>query len=119
MGGELHPLKYGSYYTDKNRLFAVIKAEEAFILKSPGQNDRRIWIDLYKTKLDREVIQTLVQHIGAIRHKILKLCLVGCSLPCTVEIKHQMRKTVPDLARTIRFFSDPEKAKQWLINGVI
>jgi len=46
MGGELHPLKYGSYCCDKEKLFTVIKAEEDFILKSSGQNNRRIWIDL-------------------------------------------------------------------------
>jgi hypothetical protein len=51
MGGELHPLKYGSYFENKEKLFAVIKAEEDFILKSSGQNNRRIWIDLYETKL--------------------------------------------------------------------
>ena len=38
MGGELHPLKYGSYFDKKEELLSVMKAEEEFILKSAGQN---------------------------------------------------------------------------------
>lgn len=72
-------MKYGSYFSNKVGLFSVIKAEEDFILKSSGQNNRRIWIDLYETNLDEEVIDTLILHLQKIRHKIFKLCLVGCS----------------------------------------
>ena len=46
MNGELHPLKYGSYLSNKDKLFDVMKAEEKFILESSGNNNRRIWIDL-------------------------------------------------------------------------
>ena len=75
MGGELHPLHYGSYFDDKERLFEIIKAEQDFIISSSGTNNRRIWIDLYETVLDDEVIDFLVDHLTAIRPKIYKLCL--------------------------------------------
>ena len=115
MGGELHPLKYGSYSTDKDKLFDVMKAEEEFILKSPGQNNRRIWIDLYETKLDYEVISALVLHIKTIRHKIFKLCFVGCTFFDRSKIRKQIGENHIDIAEQIKFFSDPEKAKQWLV----
>ena len=115
-GGELHPLKYGSYFADKNKLFAVMKAEEAFILKSSGQRNRRIWIDLYETELDEEVMDALVSHIRAIRHKIFKLCFAGCSLWDQRRIKRKITLYDAEFAAQIRFFSDPEKAKQWLVN---
>jgi hypothetical protein len=79
MGGELHPLKYGSYFDKKEELLSIIKAEEEFILNSSGKNNRRIWIDLYETTLDNDIIEALILHLQAIRHKILNLCLVGCS----------------------------------------
>lgn len=115
MGGELHPLKYGSYFKDKEKLFAVIKAEEDFILKSSGQNNRRIWIDLYETKLDDEVVDALATHIKIIRPKIYKLCFVGCSVFDRARLKRKMIEKQIGIANQSRFFSDPEKAKQWLV----
>lgn len=79
MGGELYPLKYGSFFADKARLLSVMQAEEAFILQSPGKHNRRVWIDLYETHMDGDMICALAEHIGSISEKILKLGLVGCS----------------------------------------
>lgn len=118
MGGELHPLKYGSYFKNKTELFAMIKAEEDFILNSSGQNNRRIWIDLYETKLDDEVIDMLILHLQKIRHKIFNLCLVGCSPSEQRTIKKKMKNAGIDLFSLTRYFSDPEIAKQWLLGKV-
>jgi hypothetical protein len=114
-GGELHPLKYGSFFSDKTKLFTVMKAEEEFILKLSGQNNRRIWIDLYETELDNEVINALALHIKAIQHKICKLCFVGCSFFERRKIKDQLVRNQIDIAEQVEFFTDPEKAKQWLV----
>lgn len=116
MGGELHPLKYGSFHKNKDKLFAVIKAEEEFILNSSGKNNRRIWIDLYETALDNEVIENIVCHINAISSKIFKICLVGCSFFSKHKIKKRMLIKNTVMANRIKFFSDPEEAKQWLVN---
>jgi hypothetical protein len=115
-GGELHPLKYGSLFSDKARLLAVMKAEEEFILNSQGAYNRRIWIDLYETKLDAESMAALVRHIAAIRKKVCKLCFVGCSNTDKRKIKQLMVKDQMELADRIRFFEDPEEAKKWLVS---
>lgn len=115
MGGELHPLKYGSYFNDKTKLFEVIQAEEDFILKSTGTKNRRIWVDLYETDIDEEVIETLVSHIQAISNKIHKICLVGCETTTFKRIRTKMKKQKIDIHSQIKHFADPEKAKQWLI----
>ena len=113
MGGELHPLKYGSYHSDRERLFAVMAAEEAFILQSPGQHNRRIWVDLYETTLDEAVIDALIGHIRAIEAKVGKLCFVGCSPAAVRKLRACLTENDPDLARQAAFFSDPEEAKRW------
>lgn len=118
MGGELHPLKYGSYFKEKEKLFSVIEAEEYFILNSSGQNNRRIWIDLYETVLDDEVIDKIVTHINNISPKIFRLCLVGCSFWNRRKIKNKMHIKNMEIAKEVRFYSDPEKAKQWLIGKI-
>jgi hypothetical protein len=115
MGGELQPLNYGSYHEDKKKLFDVMKAEEEFILRSPGQNNRRVWIDLYETTLDDEVINALAQHIGNISGKLYKLCLVGCSWLNRRKIKKRFVQSGLDFGTRFKFFSDPEDAKRWLV----
>ena len=115
MGGELHPLHYGGYFNNKKRLFEVIKAEECFILKSSGTNNRRIWIDLYETTLDDEVIDFLIEHLITIRNKISKICLVGISFQYKHRIKAKMRNRKTDLLNLTRYYSDPEDGKKWLL----
>lgn len=115
MGGELHPLHYGSYHDDQARLFAVIKAEEAFILNAGGTNNRRIWIDLYETALDDAAVDFLVAHLTAIRHKIFRLCLVGCSAAAKRKLRARMKLVDTDLFTQTQYFSDPEDGKQWLV----
>ena len=66
LGGELHPLKYGNYGTDHQRLRAVMMAEQEFILASPGTQNRRVWVDLYQTVLDDVSILMLVDHLRTI-----------------------------------------------------
>lgn len=115
-GGELHPLHYGSFHRERGRLFTVMAAEEDFILHSAGRHNRRIWIDLYETRLDDAVIAALVRHIEAIRQKIFRICLVGCPTWKRLKIRCALRRTDRELAVRLRFFSDPEKAKQWLVS---
>jgi hypothetical protein len=119
MGGELHPLHYGSYFDDKNGLFEIIKAEEKFILNSSGINNRCIWIDLYETTLDNEAIDFLLNHLLAINSKIYKLGLFGCSKIIQWKISKKMKQKNIDLFTKTKYFSDPENAKMWLIGKFI
>jgi hypothetical protein len=116
MGGELNPLKYGGIGHDKARLFAVMDAEQRFILATAGQHNRRIWVDLGGTVVDAEVAERLAQHLEAIRVKTFKLCLVGCSPWGRHRLRKAMRRTDQQLATHTRWFTDPEMAKQWLIS---
>jgi hypothetical protein len=119
MGGELHPLHYGSYFDDKKGLFEIIKAEEDFILKSSGINNRRIWIDLYETTIDDEVIAFLINHLKIIEQKIFKLCLIGCSSKDKKKISSKMKQENIDLFVKTKYFSDPEEGKMWLVGKFI
>lgn len=118
-GGELHPLKYGGYHADKAKLFAIMQAEEEYILQSSGQRNRRIWIDLYETRLDGEAVGALVEHICHISGKINKLCVVGCPWLSRRKIQRRLNQSPARLGNRFRFFSDPEAAKQWLVKDSI
>ncbi len=114
-GGELHPLKYGGFHGDEARLLAVMQAEEAFILRSARAHNRRIWIDLYETRLTGGVLDALAAHIQHIEGKIGRLCLVGCGVASRWRFKRRMARLNRPLAARVRFFADPEAAKHWLV----
>ena len=57
-GGYFHGIHYGSYFDNSEALFAMMKEEENFILKSPSQ--RRIMIDLYETNITKEVLEKII-----------------------------------------------------------
>jgi len=115
MGGELHPLKYGGYRNDKAGLFQVMDAEERFIAATARGCDRRTWVDLYETRLDRTAVARLVGHLERIRPHTRKLCLVGCTPRTRRQIRAGTRRLGPAWADSVRFFDDPEEAKKWLI----
>ena len=74
---------------------------------------------MYDTMLDDVMIEALVLHLQAIRHKILSLCMVGCSAKDERRIKKKMKQYDMDLLYITQYFSDPEIAKQWLIGKII
>jgi len=74
-GGEIHCLKYGSHYSDTEKLFELMKQEEEFILHT---NRRlKIWVDFYKTTITEQVLQQFIAHITNLHARIDKLSIVG------------------------------------------
>ncbi len=113
-GGELHPLHYGSYGDNLDRLTEIIDAEEKFILSS-SSGGRYVWIDLYETNFTDSMITKLSQHIINISPRVSKLALVGCSKRVHKTIIRHLREAKCGLAGTIRCFDDPEISKDWLV----
>lgn len=111
-GGEIHCLKYGSFYTNKDSLFALMKKEEEFILDKKRRIS--IWVDFYKTKLTNEVIAEFVNSICRLTPSISKLSIVGCSTIVKWKVRSQLKKTNDLLP--LKFFVDPEDAKKWLVS---
>jgi len=112
-GGELHPLHYGSYRDDMDKLSEIIDAEEKFIMSS--MSGRRIWIDLYETNLTDSMILRMSQHIVHISPKVTKMALVGCSKRVFNNIISYLREAECSLAGQIKLFDDPEVSKDWLV----
>jgi hypothetical protein len=110
----LHALRPKS--CSKEELLEMMRTEEASILSSPRAENRRIWIDLHDAPLDDEIITAIVNHIRTIRHKIYRLCFVGCSLRTRQRLLRKMRQEKLDLFNQAKFFSIPKNARQWLID---
>jgi hypothetical protein len=108
--GELFGLHLGSFGADEEGAIDRMKAEEKFLLE---QNTRLgLWIDLYQTKLSKRLIAEVIDSLHRIERLVPKLALVGCNWIDQHRIDRYTRNrmTIP-----LRYFSDPEKAKSWLV----
>lgn len=112
-GGEIHCLKYGSYYDDEASLFNVMRAEEAFVLSL--NRAMPIWVDWYKTVISEAVLQEFVNSMERVQHRVSKLALVGLRYGDRVRVQRIQKRLGMQIPQ-IRFFRDPEDAKTWLIH---
>lgn len=109
--GEIHCLKYGSKYKDKDRLFDLMEQEEAFINET--NKELKIWIDLYKTTVTREILLELLKHLNKIENHVNRISFVGLSAFNRWRLRSLIKKSA--FKRRFSFYSDPEAAKTWLI----
>lgn len=112
-GGEIHALKYGSFYADEAAVIRLMAEEEAFLNGFTARRFR-VWTDFYKTTLTGSLAEQYVAHIGRMGDKIIKMAIAGVSPQNRRLIKKLIRKAenFPPYA----FFSDPEDAKTWLVS---
>ncbi|AFH61616.2 hypothetical protein B2K_12950 [Paenibacillus mucilaginosus K02] len=112
-GGEIHCLKYGSFYSDHDGLLSLMKLEEAFVAESRRRLE--IWVDLYQTDLPDRVLDEFTASIGRMIPYIAKLAIVGCSTAVKWKLAGRLKRTEGVSALPLWFFSDPEEAKTWLV----
>ena len=114
--GELHAFKLGSFGENREALYKQMDEEIKFL-----KNSRRkinTWIDLYKTDLSLPVMERLVDVTASVADQIALLALVG---KINLYKRNRLRRMASDKQEykntIIRFFSDPEDAKTWLVKG--
>ena len=112
-GGELFGLHYGSFHADEDALLARMQAEEQFMVEA--RCHLPVWFDLYETELSDRVLAALVATIDRLKGNMTRLALVGCSARDRRRFLQTMKKLGNGFTGPLRFFSDPEVAKSWLI----
>lgn len=113
-GGEILGLHYGSFFSNQEALLSRMKAEEEFITKS----NRLLptWIDFYETKLTDHVLTEFLESINRLRSHITKLAIVGCSSKDRRRLQRLTKKLNIEIPIPVKYFSDPEDAKTWLVS---
>ncbi len=111
-GGYFHGIHYGSYFGDMDALFAMMRQEEAFILKSPEK--RRLMIDLYETNLSPAMLREFGEHIGRMRGRIVKLAACG-DRKTLKAVRRVLTQTGALGAGQMYFCADMEEGKTWLV----
>ncbi len=112
--GELFGVHFGSFHEDEAGLLALMKAEEEFII----QQNRQLpfWIDFYETRLTDKILIELFNSINRLHSHITRLAIVGCSLKDRWRIKRLGKKLGLQFPIPVKYFSDPEEAKTWLVS---
>ncbi|WP_237391895.1 hypothetical protein [Paenibacillus dendrobii] len=113
-GGELHCLKYGSFFSNADALFALMKAEEEFI--SSRNRQLNIWVDFYETQLTDSVLIKFVENINCLQNHTKKLAIVGFTFWDKWRLRQKIKKTTVPFSMPIKYFDDPEVAKTWLVS---
>ncbi len=113
-GGTLLGLHYGSFFKDEEALLARMRAEEQFITNSVRQTP--LWIDFYETKLTDRILDEFSSSILRLQKHLTKLAIVGCSFWDKRRLMKLFKKSVREFPIPVRFFSDPEQAKTWLVS---
>ncbi len=112
--GELFGMHLESYGADSVGVVAMLKAETAFILR---QNFRMgAWINFYGTTISDAVIEGLAEMATRIHPSATRLALVGCGWLSRWKIRRRLAKAQGLDGLPVRFFSDPEEAKTWLVS---
>lgn len=112
--GELFGLHLGSFFSDEDGAIDLMKTEAAFLTQQHRQLG--LWVDFYDTKLTNRVVREFIEMIEQMRPKITKLGIVGASLTAQWKINRLIRKTDILSSLPVRYFEDPEDAKNWLVS---
>ncbi len=112
--GELFGVHFGSFFDNEEGLLALMKAEEEFMKKQNCQLP--LWIDFYETKLTDRILIEFLHSMNRLHHQIPKLAIVGCSWKDQWRMKQLRKKLELELPVLVKYFSDPEEAKTWLVS---
>ncbi len=111
--GELFGVHYESFAGRESELLERIKAEEQFIIQQ--HYPLPYWANFYGTRLTDEVVGEFLHSIGRLQSCIPKLAIVGCSVIGKWRMERARKKL--GIRIPLRYFSDPEEAKTWLVGG--
>ncbi len=114
--GELFGMHLDSFEDREDDVIAMMQAEEAFFLAQTHPL-AGIWVNLYGTRLTERVLSQLTEMICHIQPRISKLALVGCTSLNGRKIHQRFRKAGLGEKLMVRFYSDPEEAKSWLVGN--
>jgi hypothetical protein len=89
-------------------------AEEEFLLETSGRLP--YWIDFYDSRLTERVLIEFSKSIDRMQGHITKLAIVGCSSRDRRRLLQLAKKAGVEFLIPLRFFSDPEEAKTWLVS---
>ena len=112
--GELFGAHYESFARREEGLLERMRAEEEFFIEQ--NHPLPYWVNFYGTRLTNKVSNEFMESINRLQRHIPKLAIVGCSVIDKWRLERIRKRKNVNI--TVRYFSDPEEAKSWLVNEV-
>ncbi len=112
--GEIFGAHFDSFGNDETGLISLMQAEEEFFLSQ--NRPLPYWINFYGSKLTDKILAQLIGFLDRQRHLIPRLAIVGCSTLDQWRFKRIAKKLGLEISVPIKYFSDPEVAKTWLVS---
>jgi len=113
-GGEILGLHYGSFFSNEEALLTRMRAEEEFTANASRKLPT--WIDFYESKLTDRVLIEFLESMNRLRSHITRLAIVGCSSKDRRRLQRLGKKLNIEIPVSVKYFSDPEDAKTWLVS---
>lgn len=114
--GELFGAHYESFASREADLLRLMQAEEEFLIKQ--NHPLPYWVNFNGTRLTEKVLSEFIQSINRVQRYMPRLAIVGCSWVDQWRMKRVEQKIKLKIPVPVRFFSDPEEAKTWLVSEV-
>ena len=114
--GELFGAHYESFASREEALLELMKAEEEFLIKQ--NHPLPYWVNFYGTRLTDKVLSEFIQSMNRVQKYIPRLAIVGCSPLDKWRVRRMERKINLKMPAPVRYFSDPEEAKTWLVSEI-
>jgi hypothetical protein len=112
--GELFGVHFGSFHDDEKGLLNLMKAEEEFFRDQ--NRPLPFWADFYETRLTETILTEFLRSMSRLRRLIPRLAIVGCTWKDRWRIGQLIKKKALEVPAPIKFYSDPEEAKTWLVS---
>ncbi len=110
--GIIHGIHFSNYKDDITSLLRILTEEEAFIKNQSITSTT--WLDCYSIKYSKDVFLGICSFLKNLSGKVTKCALVGISLRYKIRINSFLKRNHLEGIQ-VRYYSDPEIAKTWLV----
>lgn len=112
---ELHCCHLDGYKNNTQAMRSRLGEIEAFFSGKPGSAQYRLWFNVDDTRLNRALMQEIVDSLLRVKIHIRKIAFIGLSGLQKLRFEKQLRLGLPRETLPHAYFGDAEKAKEWLV----
>ncbi len=110
---ELHCCHLDGYKKQREAFLKRLTDIEKFFIEKPAANKFRIWYNVDETSLDEALIAQVAASIARMQGHIVKIALIGVGRMGRWRLTKKLKTS--RLPVPYAYFSDAERAKEWLV----
>ncbi len=112
---DLHCCHLDGYKKQRESFVARLKYIENYFAEKPQNAKFRIWYNVDETFVDKVLIEEIAASVIRIKSRIVKIAFIGLGPWQQWKLSKILKALTGDSSFPYTYFSDAEKAKEWLI----